>query len=217
MAKTDRCPICGVAVKAENLLRHLNDTHPRHPDTSGLREQLKADGRTSVSARRSATPIHVRGWHVGVVLAIGTIVLVAVVVAPYLDPNRNFSVDSCINEFGVTYHIHVRLSIAIQGSLIPIPVDTGITSTCTKSIHTHADYDPNTEPAIIHVESPVARSFVLADFFHVWGQPFSETRVLTCTADGTNVVRMTVTGAQSTAYGALVLADGQQIAITCGP
>ncbi len=216
MAKTDRCPICGVAVKAENLIRHLNDTHPRHPDTPALRERLRGEGRPS-APRRSAAPIHVRRWHIVVVLGIVVVVLVGAAVAPYLDPNRNFSVDSCINEFGVTYHIHVRLSVAIQGSLMPIPVNTGITSTCTKAIHTHADYDPNTEPAVIHVESPVARSFVLGDFFHVWEQPFSETRVLTCTADGTNVVRMTVNGAQSTAYGALVLADGQQIAITCGP
>lgn len=217
MAKTERCPICGVAVKAENLVRHLNDTHPRHPDTPKLREDLKMAGRPGGRARRSGSPIRIRGWHIGAVLGIAAIVLVAVVVAPYMDPNRNFTVDSCISEFSVAYHIHVRLSIAIEGSLVPVPVNTGITPTCTKPIHTHADYDPASEPAVLHVESPVVRNFLLGDFFHVWGQPFSSTRVLTCTADGTNVVRMAVNGVASTEYESLVLSDGQQVAITCGP
>src|SRR5437762_14090931 len=55
MANMDRCPICDVAVRPENLIRHLNDIHPRHPDTAKLIEELKAEpGR--IAARRPSQP-----------------------------------------------------------------------------------------------------------------------------------------------------------------
>ncbi|HVG36404.1 MAG TPA: hypothetical protein VNA10_01595, partial [Thermoplasmata archaeon] len=69
MAKTDHCPICNVSVKPENLVRHLNDIHPRHPDTPRLREELKAEaGR--VASRRTAAPIRVQTWQVALVALI---------------------------------------------------------------------------------------------------------------------------------------------------
>src|SRR6266480_36735 len=36
MATMDRCPICDVSVRPENLIRHLNDIHPRHPVSPAL-------------------------------------------------------------------------------------------------------------------------------------------------------------------------------------
>ena len=69
--KTDHCPICNVAVKPENLVRHLNDIHPRHPDTPALLEKLKEEpGR---SPRRNAgPPLRIRRWQV---LLVATIIL----------------------------------------------------------------------------------------------------------------------------------------------
>ncbi len=157
----------------------------------------------------------------------GAVVLLglgAYVAAPYLTPTvANFTVDSCISDSDVIYHIHPYVSIFIQGSRYPIPYNIGMTSTCTKPVHTHdADaahggYDPSTDPARIHVESPVARSFMLGDFFHVWGKIFTPTQVLDYANDGTNVVSMTVDGASNTQFGNLVFRDGQQIVISYGP
>src|SRR2546430_15835478 len=66
MAKMDRCPICNVAVKPENLIRHLNDIHPRHPDKPGLLEELKEEpGR--IPQKRAGRPIRIRRWQIAVV------------------------------------------------------------------------------------------------------------------------------------------------------
>ncbi len=213
---TDRCPLCGVPVKSENLIRHLDSIHPRHPDTQALREKLRQTP-GHAPTRPAVAPFRLRRMHV-VVLAVVLVLGVGVVaVAPYFSPYANLSPDTCVNETGVILHIHVRLNIYIQGGRYPIPNNLGNQPGCTKVLHTHADYDPPSEPAIIHVESPVVRSFSLGDFFHVWDQPFSSTQILSYTADATNSITMTVNGVPSTAYGNLELVDGQVIVISYGP
>lgn len=222
MAKSERCPICGVSVKAENLRRHLDDTHPRHADTPALREKLRQEERYA-PAPRAAPRFRLRKVHIAFLAAVVLLGAGAYVVSPYLVPNSSFSIDSCIRDPDVVYHIHPRLSIFILGNRYPIPYNIGVTATCTKPVHTHdanaanGGYNPSTDPALIHVESPVARAFALADFFHVWGPIFTPTQILTYANDGTNVVSMTVNGAPSTAFGSLVFDDGQDIVITYGP
>src|SRR5439155_20750607 len=69
MAKMDHCPICNVAVKPENLIRHLNDNHPRHPDRPGLLEKLQEEpGR--IRKRQTCQPFRVRRWQIALVSAI---------------------------------------------------------------------------------------------------------------------------------------------------
>jgi hypothetical protein len=43
--------------------------------------------------------------------------------------------------------------------------------TCFYWIHTH------TEDGVVHIESPVRRTFTLGDFFAIWEQPLSATQV----------------------------------------
>src|SRR5437762_13393043 len=82
----DHCPICDVAVRPENLLRHLNDIHPRHPDTPKLVERLKAEpGR--IATRAPSRPLRVGRWQVLIVL---TVVLVGIVAYyPVTIPSHN--------------------------------------------------------------------------------------------------------------------------------
>ena len=214
MAKMDRCPICDVAVKPENLLRHLNDIHPRHPDVPAIRERIKEEGRP-IASMPTGRPIRIRKWHVLAVVAVVFVVIGGVLVAPYIDPNRNFTRDSCVTM--EIFHFHPFLRINILGSDYPIPGNIGITAGCHKPIHTHSGYDPSSGFVQLHVEGPVARDFTLGDFFYIWGQPFSSTRILTYADDGTNHVRMTLDGSPSTAYGGLVLRDGQRIEVFYGP
>lgn len=145
------------------------------------------------------------------------LVLGGIVVAPYLDPNRNFTRDSCIPSEIVPYHFHPFLRINTVGNDYPVPANIGILPGCTKPLHTHSGYNPSTGFVQIHMESPVAKDFTLGDFFYIWGQPFSSTRILSHTDDGTNHVTMRVDGSASTAYDALVLRDGQQVEIFYGP
>lgn len=214
MPKIDRCPICNVSVRSENLLKHLNDIHPRHPDIQSIRDRMKDEGRL-VAARRGGPPLRVRRWQL---LALGVVVLLVlggIVAAPYLDPNRNFSRDSCISS--EPFHLHPFLRINILGNDYPIPANIGIGPNCTKPLHTHSGYNPASGFVQIHVEGPVARDFSLGDFFYVWGQPFSSTQILSNVDDGTNHVTMRVDGNPSTSYGSLILRDGQQIEIFYGP
>jgi hypothetical protein len=74
-------------------------------------------------------------------------------------------------------------------------------------LHTHDS------SGIIHVESPLSRTFLLGDFFAVWGRIISPQQVLRYHADATHRITMTVDGRPSTAFGSLVLQDGQQIVI----
>jgi hypothetical protein len=75
-------------------------------------------------------------------------------------------------ESGV-FHIHQHLALYDHGRPVPIPNDVGrpIAAECLYWIHTH------TPDGLIHVESPAFRSFHLGDFFDIWGQPLSATRI----------------------------------------
>lgn len=219
MAKSDHCPICTVAVKPENLLRHLNDTHPRHPDTASIVGRLKEERRTS-GPKAPRAPIRIRRWQVGLVLGIAAIVLVGYVVAPYFDPYRNFGPDSCIQHTSipgsVPYHMHPYLTIRILGNPQIIPDQTGITPSCMHPIHVHEGSDGSGRTQL-HVETPIVHTFYLRDFFYIWGQPFNPNQILGYTDDGTNHVRLTVNGTASSAYENLALWDGQEIVISYGP
>src|SRR2546426_10692529 len=101
MAKMDRCPICNVAVKPENLIRHLTDNHPRHPDRPDLLERLKEEpGR--IPKRQAGRPIRVRGWQIALVAVIVLGGLGAAYLPPLLSGTPTFP---CIRqEGGGLYH-----------------------------------------------------------------------------------------------------------------
>ncbi len=219
MAKQERCPICNVAVKPENLIRHLDATHPRHPDMPGLKAKLKQEpGRVVRPAR---APLRVsRRYAIVAALAVFAVGF-AIFGAPVLFPSQGspFSVDGCISDADTIYHIHPFLKILINGISSKVPDELGITQACMHPIHVHTAYGDPAHPdyAKIHVESPVVQTYTLGEFFHVWGQPFSSAQILSYSADSTNHISMTVDGVASTAYGNLPLADGQTIVITYGP
>jgi hypothetical protein len=159
----DRCPICDVAVKPENLIRHLDDIHPRHPDTPGLREKLKEEpGR--VVRRPTGRPLRVRRWQVllVVVIMIGGLGTYAAVQA--LTPSRPFG---CITrEGGTLYHWHTHLSISQGSEAVAIPSGIGLEFGCTHPIHTH---DGTGE---LHIESDSLRLYSIGDFFQIWKRPW---------------------------------------------
>jgi hypothetical protein len=85
-----------------------------------------------------------------------------------------------------TYHVHAHLTIFVNGSPRQIPAGIGIpgaqvqntakgmfvsSGRCYYWLHTHA-YD-----GIIHIESPIQRSYTLGDFFDEWGQPLGPGKV----------------------------------------
>lgn len=220
MAKSERCPICNVPVKPENLLRHLDENHPRHPEAAALREKLREDIRRA-PPRRPRRGIRLKRTHVAAVAIVVLIGAGLYVAAPFFDPYYGFNRDTCIREEDVQVHLHPWLAVVIDGSLQSIPPDAGH-QPCLKPLHTHdgATGYPGgeTDPQYgrkIHVESPKQITFTLGDFFAVWGQTLTPNEVLGCGSSTGQVVSMTVNGQPSSAFGSLVLEDGQLIRITC--
>ena len=67
------------------------------------------------------------------------------------------------------YHIHAHISIYINGTLNPLPQNTGIASdgSCYYWLHTHDS------TGIIHIESPTQKDYTLGNFFDEWSTNFS--------------------------------------------
>ena len=87
---------------------------------------------------------------------------------------------SCQTGEQTLFHIHAHLAIFVNGKAWQIPAAIGIpgaqaqqtpngpyiaTGSCFYWLHTHA------ADGIIHIESPVQRTYTLGDFFDEWGQP----------------------------------------------
>jgi hypothetical protein len=66
---------------------------------------------------------------------------------------------------GTVLHHHEHLDLFVTGHRVTVPADVGIDERAgfLTELHTH---DPS---GIIHVESPVQRSFTLGQFFCEWG------------------------------------------------
>jgi hypothetical protein len=87
----------------------------------------------------------------------------------------------------VAFHIHAHLRIVVRGRSRRVPAGIGVApprqvattpsgpfvagGSCFMWLHTHA------ADGIVHIESPVTRTFTLGDFFDVWGQPLTRGRV----------------------------------------
>lgn len=93
---------------------------------------------------------------------------------------------SCQTSEQTLFHIHAHLTIFVNGSVRQVPAGIGIpgasaqntphgpfidSGACFYWLHTHA------ADGIIHIESPVARTYTLGEFFNEWGQPLGSDRV----------------------------------------
>jgi hypothetical protein len=92
----------------------------------------------------------------------------------------------CLGREQLLFHIHAHLTVYVNGLARRLPGGVGIVNpqvsqtpvgayvgggSCFYWLHTHA------ADGIIHIESPVTRSFTLGDFFDVWGQRLSGRQV----------------------------------------
>jgi hypothetical protein len=74
--------------------------------------------------------------------------------------------------------------------LRPIPAGVGIVSPVAEATAdgpfyaaSRCDYwlHVHTQDGVIHIESPTARTYTLGEFFDIWGQPLSSTRIASAT------------------------------------
>jgi hypothetical protein len=114
-------------------------------------------------------------------------------------PNTIISGVQCNAGEQLAYHHHVHLSIFINGQPKSVPLGVGMvppalvvnsakgqfaegSNTCLFWLHVHA------QDGIVHIESPSARTFLLGQFFGVWGVKLSSTQIGTNTGPVTAYV-----------------------------
>ena len=86
----------------------------------------------------------------------------------------------CSTSEQTVFHIHTHLTMFVNGQPRQVPAGIGIPGavatqspagpfveqgTCFYWLHTHA------ADGIVHIESPVQRTYTLGQFFDMWGQP----------------------------------------------
>jgi hypothetical protein len=92
----------------------------------------------------------------------------------------------CNTSEQTVFHIHTHLTIFVNGQERQVPAGIGIpnavaqqtqagpfisSGSCFYWLHTHA------ADGIIHIESPVQRTYTLGEFFDEWGQPLGPAQV----------------------------------------
>jgi hypothetical protein len=92
----------------------------------------------------------------------------------------------CETQEQLVYHIHAHLAIYANGQARTVPYGIGIPNpqvqqtadgpfvvggSCFYWLHSHA------QDGIIHIESPVQRTFTLGNWFDIWGQPLNANQV----------------------------------------
>ena len=107
--------------------------------------------------------------------------------APRGEPTSGIACDAME---GGRIHIHQHLVLLDHGKPVPIPENVGQVPArgCLYWIHTH------TPDGIIHIESPQSRTFTLADFFAIWGQPVSRSQAASMRAGRGTKLKVWVNG-----------------------
>ena len=80
-------------------------------------------------------------------------------------------------------HIHPTLTVLIDGEVVSVPANIGVTNTCMAEVHTH---DASGQ---IHIETVEAgKTFGVEEFFTVWGEEYNkEGYTRTVTVNGREV------------------------------
>lgn len=119
------------------------------------------------------------------------VVIAAIIFAARAQAAPTIAGIQCNQSEGTVTHIHQHLAIYDKGTPVIVPADIGINAAqgCLFWLHTHDS------TGVIHVESPnQGTTYTLGQFFAIWGQPLSGTRVASAVATGSAHVRAYVNG-----------------------
>jgi hypothetical protein len=136
--------------------------------------------------------------------------LVPIPAAPRLAPagsmarqNRTVNGIKCEFNARLVLHHHVHLTLVVNGKPRRVPAGVGVWPPIGPENYRNGQFGgtPDTclswlstryPDGLIHVEAPIQRSFVLGEFFDVWGQPLSRSRVGPARGDVTAIVNKEV-------------------------
>lgn len=130
---------------------------------------------------------------IAAVVAVALVVLVVILVVNHRSTTTAHNVSNsasgatvdnikCETSEQAAYHIHAHLAIFVNGTAVPLQPGIGIPGgkpvqgfasggKCLYWLHTHD------ASGVIHIESPVQRTYTLGQFFDIWGRPVSSSQV----------------------------------------
>jgi hypothetical protein len=154
-------------------------------------DRREAERQRAEAARRQQRRWRLVWWGGGSAALIA--VIIAVVFALRAQAAPTIDGIKCGTMEGDVLHIHQHLVMYDRGQPVTVPQGIGINESnpataCMFWLHTH------TPDGLIHVESPRRATFTLGQFFAIWGQPLSRTRVASARADATHHLRAYVNG-----------------------
>lgn len=195
---------------------------PPSPKTRPLSKAAPRNAPRRPPARRSGPTLPVLPLVVGgVFLLVFVVILIAARIqssgsaATGAPQGQSVANISCDNGEQLAVHYHTHVDIIYKGQPVTIPSQTGILSTCFYWMHTHDT------SGIVHVEAPqssATRQFTLGDFFKIWGQPLSSSRVATFKVGSGDQLKMWVNGQPYAGDPSnIVMKSHEQIVLEIGP
>jgi hypothetical protein len=103
-------------------------------------------------------------------------------------PNKTVDGIKCQYNPKVLFHVHAHLTLFVEGKQRAVPAGVGFWPPLGPRNYRNGQFGVTPDncwawlstryaDGLIHVESPVARSFTLGEFFDIWGQPLAASRV----------------------------------------
>ena len=103
----------------------------------------------------------------------------------------------------VLFHIHIHLTLFVDGKPRVVPAGIGVWPPLTKENYRNGQFgitrgnclswlSTRYPDGLVHIEAPVKRAFVLGELFDIWGQPLSSGRVGPATGSVTAIVNGSV-------------------------
>jgi hypothetical protein len=159
------------------------------------KQERRRERREELRRREEARLRAVRNWRLTIVTVIAVVIIAGSAFALYTFANRGTTGSSatttntngntsdnaayapidniaCEQFEQLAYHIHVHLSLYMNGAPVEMPANIGIASdnSCIYWLHVHKT------DGIIHIEAPTQKIYTLGNFFHLWSQRFPQLR-----------------------------------------
>ncbi|TMC22636.1 MAG: hypothetical protein E6J34_05645 [Chloroflexi bacterium] len=166
-----------------------------NPLAKHTKQERRRERREELRRREEARLRTVRNWRLAIAIVIAVLIIAGSsfaiyalansrtaspsATAPTTNTNSNTSANAayppldniaCEQNEQLAYHIHVHLSLYMNGAPVNVPANIGIATdnSCIYWLHVHRT------DGIIHIEAPTQKIYTLGNFFHVWSQRFPQ-------------------------------------------